>query len=325
MRRMTYNICCTTPSRKARRSMWNKYATEFNVSLDDSTRKMLDSYDISPALIKSTMRVTSTVLQGSSDASQKDIREIVQSLDRLVHFGQKRRFEIETEDPNEVYDLTCVNAERDLEQFSTSLKNATSSAFAICLYGPAGTGKSRFARHVAKTMDKPVLFKRASDLVSPFVGETEMNIAFAFEQAKEDGAVLIIDEGDSFLQDRSNAHRSWEISQVNEMLSQMENHPEPFIITTNLMDSLDPASLRRFTFKMKFDYLKPRQAKRLFEAYYRVPAPPRIEKNHLLTPGDISCVQRQVKILGVHDGEEIYKMIEHECSLKPDFSKSIGF
>ena len=48
----------------------------------------------------------------------------------------------------------------------------------------------------------------------------------------------IFDEADSFLQDRSRAMRSWEISSVNEMLTWMENHPYPFVCTTNLMETL---------------------------------------------------------------------------------------
>ncbi len=324
LRRMTYNIHCTTPPKKARRTMWEKYATQYGVDLDGDTQLMLDSFDISPALIKSTMMVTGTALAGNKEAKAEDVREIVCSLDRLVHYGKKRRFApVEKDDP--LYDVTCVNTEHDLSAFTTKLVNATSPAFALCLYGPPGTGKSKYGRYLAKCLDKQVLFKRASDLISKWVGETEQNIAEAFLEAKEEGSVLIIDEGDSFLQNRESARHSWEVSQVNEMLSQMEDHPEPFILTTNLMDNLDAASLRRFTFKMKFDYLTPFQAKRLFELYYKVTPPHRIDNNHLLTPGDIACVFKQVKILGLSDSEEIYKMIERECALKPTFSKNIGF
>ncbi len=325
LRRMTYNIHCTTPSKKARRVMWEKYAGKFGVALDDDTREMLDSFDISPALIKSTMQVTGTALASEGAAAKsEDVRAIVTSLDRLVNYGEKRKFTpVEKDDP--YYDVSCVNTEHDLTHFTGQLVNATSPAFALCLYGPPGTGKSQYGRYLARQMGKKVLFKRASDLQSMWVGECEKNIARAFEQAKEENLVLIIDEGDSFLQNRGGAQRSYEVSQVNEMLSQMEDHPEPFIITTNLMDNLDPASLRRFTFKMKFDYLTPLQSVRLFERYYKVAPPARIKNNHLLTPGDISCVHKQVKILGIHDGEAIYKMIEKECSMKPNYRNSIGF
>ena len=81
-----------------------------------------------------------------------------------------------------------------------------------------------------------VLHKRASDLISKWVGESEQNIAAAFAEARWKKMLLVIDEADSFLQDRRHAHRSWEVTQVNEMLTQMESHPLPFVCTTNLMD-----------------------------------------------------------------------------------------
>ena len=62
-------------------------------------------------------------------------------------------------------------------------------------------------------------------------------------------AVLILDEAASFLADRRDARANWEITQVNELLTQMEAHNGVFICTTNLMERLDPASLRRFVFR----------------------------------------------------------------------------
>ncbi|SFV60837.1 ATPase, AAA family [hydrothermal vent metagenome] len=90
-----------------------------------------------------------------------------------------------------------------------------------------------------------------------WVGGTEKNIANAFREAKEEKAVLVFDEVDSFLADRTGAKQSWEVTQVNEMLVQMENFDGIFIATTNLMDNLDRASLRRFDLKLEFSYLKP--------------------------------------------------------------------
>ncbi|WP_306456501.1 ATP-binding protein [Pseudomonas sp. LJDD11] len=116
----------------------------------------------------------------------------------------------------------------------------------ILLYGPPGTGKTAFGRWLAQALGKPLLAKRVSDLVSPYVGMTEQNLAGAFEQAQQQDAVLLLDEVDSFLQDRRKARQSWEITAVNEMLTQMESYRGLFIASTNLIADLDQASLRRF-------------------------------------------------------------------------------
>ncbi len=109
------------------------------------------------------------------------------------------------------------------------------------------------------------------------------------------------------------------------MLSQMEMITQPFVLTTNLMRDLDEASLRRFTFKVKFDFLKPEQATRLFKAYFGYDAPSAILRNDILTPGDFATVLKKMKILNLDNAETIYSMLVEECDLKPQKTKEIGF
>jgi len=94
-------------------------------------------------------------------------------------------------------------------------------------------------------------------------------MARAFRDATESGAVLLIDEVDSFLQDRRRAARSWEVTQVNEMLTQMESFRGLFIASTNLMEELDPATMRRFDVKLRFDYLRSEQAREMLTCQCR--------------------------------------------------------
>ena len=162
----------------------------------------------------------------------------------------------------EVYDPAFIHADVDLQQVRDGLVHSHSAR--LCLYGPPGTGKTAYGRWLAQSLNRPLLIKRVSDLQSKWVGETEKNMAAAFVQAAQDGAVLMIDEVDSFLQDRRDAQRSWEVSHVNEMLTQMEAFDGIFIASTNLMDNLDPAALRRFDIKVKLGYLLPEPAWQLF-------------------------------------------------------------
>ena len=164
-------------------------------------------------------------------------------------------------DPNrlpEVYDPIFIHADADLASVSAGLLSARSGR--LCLYGPPGTGKTAYGRWLAQQLDCPLHVKRASDLLSMWVGENEKNIANAFRQAEVEGALLLIDEVDGFLQDRRGAIRGWEVNLVNEMLSQMESFSGVFIASTNLMAGLDQAALRRFDLKVKFDFLRTDQA-----------------------------------------------------------------
>src|SRR5690606_28991976 len=135
----------------------------------------------------------------------------------------------------------------------------------LCLYGPPGTGKTAWGHWLADTLDMPLVVKRGSDLLSMWLGGTEKNIANAFSEAESEGAVLMIDEVDSFLQDRRGAQRTWEITAVNEMLTSLEAFQAILIATTTLVDSLDQAALRRFDLKLCLDYLHPSQAEALLQ------------------------------------------------------------
>lgn len=177
------------------------------------------------------------------------------------------------------------------------------------------------------------MVKRASDILSPYVGVAEKNMAKMFQDAADEGAVLLLDEADTFLQDRKGAQRSWEISEVNEMLTQMESFEGIFIASTNLMSSLDEAALRRFDLKMRFDYLKPDQAwlmfcdtaRRLeFEAEETIES--LLSRLGLLTPGDFAAVARQSRLRNIRDSMDLYRRLEAECTAKPrGQKKSIGF
>jgi SpoVK/Ycf46/Vps4 family AAA+-type ATPase len=207
---------------------------------------------------------------------------------------------------------------------------------ALCFYGPPGTGKTALAEHIAQELQKPLMIRQASDLVSKFVGETEQNMARMFAEAQSEQAVLLLDEADSFLRSRRFAERSYEISEVNEMLQGMERFTGTFICTTNLFLELDEAALRRFTFKIQFKPLTSVQRERMYvvEAlrgegqFLSDEQRRRLAKLDALTPGDFAAVKRQVDILGVgFEPDEFLSQLEGEHRVKPEVrdQRGIGF
>jgi SpoVK/Ycf46/Vps4 family AAA+-type ATPase len=178
------------------------------------------------------------------------------------------------------------------------------------------------------------MIKRASDLIDKWVGASERNIAEAFRAAANEGAVLLLDEVDSFLQDRRGAQRSWEVTQVNEMLTQMEAFSGVFIASTNLVDDLDQAALRRFDLKLKFGYLKPIQAWDLFQRQCKalnLPVPDESLRSDLfrldqLTPGDFAAVSRRHDFSPLVDADALLAALTDECAIKEGGqSHAMGF
>lgn len=221
----------------------------------------------------------------------------------------------------QIYGLEYINAGLNLQNLTKGIQANPNAR--ICIYGPAGTGKSAFAKFLAKKLDKKLIIKKGSDLLNAYVGGTEQNIAMAFKEAKKQKAVLVFDEVDTFLQDRSVAQRSWEISQTNEMLTQMENFDGIFIATTNFMGSLDEACIRRFDMKIKFDFMVSKMALALFEKEcenlnlkFSETAKNTILTTPYLTPGDFAAVLRTHKFSPFADANDFATRLQNEVSYK---------
>jgi SpoVK/Ycf46/Vps4 family AAA+-type ATPase len=229
------------------------------------------------------------------------------------------------------YDASLLNADTDMVQLADGI--AANRRARLCLYGPPGTGKTAFGRWLAERLDMPLLLYTVSDLVSKWVGQSEKNIAAAFQRAESENAVLLIDEVDSFLQDRSHARQSWEVTLVNEMLTRMEAYAGVFIASTILMAGLDPAALRRFDLKVCFIFLLPEQATLLLARYLAslalAPATAaelgRLRSLHNLTPGDFAAVIRQNRFRPIRSAAEFVQALAQECMLKAPVSAAIGF
>ena len=231
----------------------------------------------------------------------------------------------------ELYDPAFTNIDADLPALAAGLREAKSGR--LCMYGPPGTGKTAAAHWIARELERPLLLRRASDLLGMFVGQTEQQIAEAFREAEREGAVLLIDEVDSFLQDRRRAQRSWEVTEVNEMLTRMEAFTGIFIASTNLVDNLDPAALRRFDLKLRFDYLTAAQSVELLAraaaqlglATASADDQAQIARLRTLTPGDFAAVIRQARFHPPASANALVNALAGECALKAGASTSIGF
>ena len=230
------------------------------------------------------------------------------------------------------YHPDYINADANLTTLAEGIARAGSAR--LCLFGPPGTGKTAYGRWLAERLNKPLRTRRVSDLVSPYVGMTEKNLARAFREAETEQAVFLLDEVDSFLQDRRQARHGWEVTAVNEMLTQMEAFPGLFIASTNLMEGLDPAALRRFDLKVRFDFLRPEQALALLRHHAQalglsITKPgdeTRLRKLTALTPGDFATVARQARFQPFADINGLVDALEAECAAKEEGRHlAIGF
>ena len=321
IRRFTLAVCFNRPPIEVRQKIWNKYLTENKIACDKGdTLTLAKKYEVPPSMIAGAAQAA-RMAKGDLNTVKDHLSFMTQAL----RGGYKKPEETQTA---QKFCPQLIHADIDLNTLTTQLKELGRLNFSLCLYGASGTGKSAYARYLAEELGLDVLHRRASDLIGAFVGETEQNIAAAFAQAKEDKSMLIFDEADSFLRDRSMALRSWEISSVNEMLTWMESHPYPFICTTNLMDALDPASLRRFSFKVKYDFLTSEQVQEAFSYFFGMNVTlKQVVGLDKLAPGDFALVKNKAEILGkTSQFDAVREMLETEQKLKHNaYGSGIGF
>ncbi|NML42410.1 AAA family ATPase [Ramlibacter sp. G-1-2-2] len=330
-RRFAYHLELKSPPPGAREGLVRKTLDGVQVS-EAFVARLTERKGLTPAQIRTAVRFAGLAGEQGATAEaliDRQLRNADQALgNRSGESGTRRCVT--------TYDLAMLNVESRFEvpRIVEALKARGHGT--LCFYGAPGTGKTALAEHIARALDKPLLVKQASDLMSKFVGETEQNMAAMFREAESEQAVLLLDEADSFLQDRRGAQRTYEVTEVNEMLQGMERFAGIFVCTTNLMDRIDQAALRRFAFKIKFKALTAVQREKMFvteamggDASLLLPAlSARLARLDQLAPGDFAAVKRQVEILATaFTPEEFMEQLESEHRIKPEVreARSIGF
>jgi SpoVK/Ycf46/Vps4 family AAA+-type ATPase len=195
----------------------------------------------------------------------------------------------------------------------------------MIFYGQPGTGKTEYAQFISKQIGLPTMVVRTSDILFSKVGVSEKMIVEIFSYARQKQAIMIIDEADSLLYDRKQTERLWQAQLVNEFIQQIDKHTFPIFCTTNSIEDLDAAVLRRFMFKVAFLPLTADQKKKAFQKYFEQPCPDYIEQLGDVTLADFGLVHKKAKILGyLHDIPNLQKLFYDELAARFMYNQNKG-
>ena len=267
---------------------------------------MLDKYHLTGASVDNLVKALEGMDLQDEKAMLKKADILLKENSLLLNGKAKMRESVKSEyDPKvlnaSMNPLKIVEMVQNASRFAEKNKGAE-SGIRMLFYGLSGTGKTELARYISEQLGKPILLKRASDILGCYVGQNEKNVRDAFAEAENTGAVLLFDEADSFIYDRNNAGRSWERTLVNEFLTQMEEFSGILICTTNLRNIVDPAMQRRFhmllEFKpMKFDGIKI-MAERYFPSWHLSNSQlEELEDMKSVTPGDFGALAGKIRFM----------------------------
>ena len=196
LRRFDFVMQIDQPPREVRARILRDQLGQVPVR-DEWLEGVASHQQLSPGLIATAAKVVA--LAGSEAEASNEER-----LERVV--GNTLRAMGRPTTPTRVtkarvpYSQDFLNVDVDLSALIHGLKRRPEGR--LCLYGLPGTGKTALVRHLSEVLQRPLISKSASDLLAPYVGQTEAQLAEMFEQARKDGAVLFLDEADSFLRDR---------------------------------------------------------------------------------------------------------------------------
>lgn len=121
--------------------------------------------------------------------------------------------------------------------------------------GPSGTGKTFAASVIAHQLGWDLYRVDLGALVSKYIGETEKNLNVLFDAVHGREILLQFDEVDALMGKRGeikDARDRYANMEVSHLLSRIEQHQGPCILTTNLRKQIDQAFQRRFHFVVTF-------------------------------------------------------------------------
>ena len=307
-RRFTYSVRFDKMSEKSMEEIARSRlsALPCSSSLKERLLTLCSKYDVTGASVGNMMTVMNSLDIKDEAKIENTIKKVLESNSTLLYGQAKMR-----EKTKSSYDISVLNSTIPAEEIVEMVENAKAYAkkndtgeegIRMLFYGLSGTGKTEFARYISQKLGKKILLKRASDIISKFVGDTEKNISSAFSEAEQNDMILLFDEADYFFRDREHAQYEWEITKVNEFLTQMEEFKGILICTTNLRKIMDKAMLRRFHICTEFKALNRDGIEKLLKRYFpsimfsekQVDSLARYDS---VTPGDFGSISGRVRFM----------------------------
>lgn len=205
----------------------------------------------------------------------------------------------------------CRHRERLPARVSPTLAAQLTPGVRALFTGPSGTGKTLAARILAASLKMDLYRLDLSSVVNKYIGETEKNLNDLFTRAEELDVILLIDEGDALLTQRTNVQTSndrYANLETNFLLQRLESYAGIVIITTNAGDRIDSAFQRRMDVVVEFR--APEAAERWAIWQLHLPADHRVEHGVLrevttrctLTGGQIRNTVLHASLLALDDG-----------------------
>ncbi|HEY0006842.1 MAG TPA: ATP-binding protein [Pyrinomonadaceae bacterium] len=254
------------PDSSARRELWQRGLQPSSADGDletISTRFRITSGNIqraaglaqSYAALESHAHITLSDAQKACSALNRQALDTLAA--RINANGSWQHLAVGGETLAELTNLEsrCRHRERLHELLGENLSAQMNAGVKALFTGPSGSGKTLAARLLAAALKMDLYRLDLSSVVNKYIGETEKNLSQAFARAEELDVILLIDEGDALLTQRTSVQTSndrYANLETNYLLQRLETFEGILLVTTNASDRIDTAFQRRMDVVVNF-------------------------------------------------------------------------
>ena len=226
----------------------------------------------------------------------------------------------------------CRHRERLTAHLGAGFRNSVNRGVRALFNGPSGTGKTLAAKVLAAVLRSDVYRVDLASVVNKYIGETEKNLSQLLARAEELDVILLIDEGDSLMTNRTDvksANDRYANLETNYLLQRLESYQGVVLVTTNAGNRIDQAFQRRFDVSVNF--FPPDANERLAIWQLHLPAAHRVGAARLqevarycaLTGGQIRNAALHASLLAVEAGRGgLVEDADLEAAVRREYRKA---
>ncbi|MEI7905859.1 MAG: ATP-binding protein, partial [Bacteroidota bacterium] len=187
----------------------------------------------------------------------------------------------------------CRHRERLLDYLGVGFGTKQNRGVRALFTGGSGTGKTLAAKILAAELNMDLYRVDLGAVVNKYVGVTEKNLHQVLSKAEELDVILLLDEGDSLLGNRTDiksANDRYANLETNYLLQRLENYQGIVVVTTNAAQSIDHAFQRRMDVVINFVAPQSWERQRIWELH--------LPEQHALAPEFLEQIASRCQLTG---------------------------
>jgi hypothetical protein len=229
---------------------------------------IVDNFQFGGAYIRKVAHIAAAQagLEGRQDIWPEDVRRAGRTLNRqlldtlatpLDSSGSWNRLVVSSSTSEKLGELfrRCRHRERMLPRLGPAFGRNSNRGVRALFTGASGTGKTYGARILAAELGMDLYRVDLAAVINKYIGETEKNLHLVLTRAEALDVVLLLDEGDALLGNRTevrSANDRYANLETNYLLQRLENYQGIVLVTTNLGENIDRAFQRRMDVVVPF-------------------------------------------------------------------------